>query len=411
MTTETLPNSPSKQQPLDFQALGLLPRLVRTVNQLGYASPTPIQAKAIPPAIEGLDVLGSARTGTGKTAAYVLPLLQRLLDTSPSLAQASHGVKPHGRGHFGSPARVLILAPTRELAVQIGASVSAYAKGTGMRQCVIYGGVHQDSQVRGLRRGADIIIATPGRLCDLLSQGHVALEHIQILVLDEFDRMLDQGFLPDIRRVVALLPKERQTLLFSATTPKSLEPIIGKILREPVRISVSTQSSTPTEIAQSVWFLEPSQKRAALDVLLRDPAVTRAVVFTRTKRGASRVATTLSGAGIVADAIHGNKSQSARQRTLNRFRGGGMQVLVATDVAARGLDIDGISHVVNYDMPHDPESYVHRIGRTARAGSSGAAVSFCTQAERQTLTRIERLIAQTISAHPRSAALRRQRAL
>lgn len=403
----TLTAEPSSASP-SFSSLGLNPLLLRAIGKAGYESPTPIQAQAIPAALEGRDVLGCARTGTGKTAAYVLPVLQQLLHTARPTAPVPAG--RNGRSHQPSRlARTLILAPTRELAAQIGDSVRTYGQGSDLRHVVIYGGVRQDAQVRELRRGVDMVIATPGRLCDLVAQGHIDLSGISMFVLDEFDRMLDQGFLPAIRRVVGMLPKERQTFLFSATTPPSLEPLVRTLLRDPIRISVAKQSSTPVQIAQSVWFLEPSAKRAALDSLLREPDVTRALVFTRTKRGASRVATVLAGAGIVADAIHGNKSQNARQRTLNRFRGGALQVLVATDVAARGLDVDDVSHVVNYDMPDDPESYVHRIGRTARAGAFGAAISFCTSAERSTLSRIERLISQPISDHPRSSRQRQQR--
>lgn len=403
----TLIAEPSSESP-SFTSLGLNPLLLRAIGKAGYECPTPIQAQAIPAALEGRDVLGCARTGTGKTAAYVLPVLQQLLITPRPTTSVRGGrnSRAHQPRHL---ARTLILAPTRELAAQIGDSARTYGQGSDLRHVVIYGGVRQDAQVRALQRGADVVIATPGRLCDLVNQGHIDLSAITMFVLDEFDRMLDQGFLPAIQRIVGMLPKARQTFLFSATTPPSLEPLVGKLLRDPVRISIAKQSSTPAQIAQSVWFLEPAAKRAALDSLLREPEVTRALVFTRTKRGASRVATVLAGTGIAADAIHGNKSQNARQRTLNQFRAGALQVLVATDVAARGLDVDDVSHVVNYDMPNDPESYVHRIGRTARAGAVGAAISFCTSAERSTLSRIERLISRPISAHPRSVGQRQQR--
>lgn len=403
----TLTTEPSSESP-SFASLGLDPLLLRAIGKAGYEQPTPIQAQAIPAALNGRDVLGCARTGTGKTAAYVLPILHQLLHTAHPTAPRLMG-RNGRRPQPSCSARTLILAPTRELAAQIGDSVRTYGKGSNLRHVVVYGGVRQGAQVRELRRGVDMVIATPGRLCDLAAQDHIDLSGISMFVLDEFDRMLDQGFLPAIRRVVGMLPKQRQTFLFSATTPPSLEPMVRSLLRDPVRISVAKQSSTPVQITQSVWFLEPSAKRAALDSLLREPDVTRALVFTRTKRGANRVATVLAGAGIVADAIHGNKSQNARQRTLNRFRGGALQVLVATDVAARGLDVDDVSHVVNYDMPDDPESYVHRIGRTARGGAFGAAISFCTAAERSTLSRIERLISQPISDHPRSSSQRPKR--
>ena len=371
-----------------FQALGLSDVLLRAVHGAGYSEPTPIQAQAIPPALEGRDVLGCARTGTGKTAAFVLPTLARWLAWRADLA-ARKTTGPR-------TIHTLVLAPTRELAAQIGESIATYGKHTDVRYCVIFGGVSQNRQTDELRRGVDIVVATPGRLCDLIDQRLVRLSDIHTLVLDEFDRMLDQGFLPAIKRVLKELPVQRQTLLFSATIPEPLESIVKKIVRDPVRVTVSKTSSTPDQIEQGVCFIEQPDKRHMLEHLLRRGGIARAVVFTRTKHGANRVAEHLQRAGIDAEAIHGNKSQNARERALGRFRTGDLHVLVATDLASRGIDIDDISHVINYDIPVDPESYVHRIGRTARAGRSGSAITFCTREDRPTLTRIERLTGQPL---------------
>jgi ATP-dependent RNA helicase RhlE len=376
--------SPAQSAP-GFSGLGLLGSLLHALRAAQHAVPTPIQTQAIPPALLGRDVLGCARTGTGKTAAFVLPTLQRLL-SSP----AERGSKP--------AVRALILAPTRELASQIGDSIAEYGRGTGVRHLVIFGGVSQERQVRELRRGADILVATPGRLLDLIDQGLARIDAIEILVLDEFDRMLDQGFLPAIRRVLTNVPGRRQTLLFSATMPRELEAVVKQIVRDPVRVAVNATAATPELIEQSVWFVEQAGKRSRLETLLRDPGIDCALVFARTKHGANRIVKHLVDAGIQADAIHGNKSQNARENTLARFRNGDLRVLVATDIAARGIDVDGISHVINFDLPADPETYVHRIGRTARAGRSGAALSLCTADERGTLTRIERLIGRSLRA-------------
>jgi ATP-dependent RNA helicase RhlE len=381
-----------------FQALGLSDVLLRAVHAAGYSEPTPIQAQAIPPALEGRDVLGCARTGTGKTAAFVLPTLARWLafraDAAAAKTQAPRFI------------HTLVLAPTRELAAQIGDSIATYGKHTGVRHVVIFGGVSQNRQTDELRKGVDIVVATPGRLCDLIDQRLVRLGEIHTLVLDEFDRMLDQGFLPAIKRVLKELPTQRQTLLFSATMPDSLESIVKRIVRDPVRITVSKTSSTPDQIEQNVCFIEQPEKRYMLEHLLRRGGIARAVVFTRTKHGANRVAEHLQKSGIDAEAIHGNKSQNARERALGRFKTGDLHVLVATDLASRGIDIDDISHVINYDIPVDPESYVHRIGRTARAGRSGSAITFVTREDRPTLSRIERLTGQScavIDAPPRDA--------
>jgi ATP-dependent RNA helicase RhlE len=373
-----------------FAELGLGAATLAAIEHAGYTVPTPIQQKAIGPALEGRDVLGCARTGTGKTAAFVLPMLERL----------EVSTERHRR------IRSLVLAPTRELAIQIGESITTYGKNASLRHVVVYGGVSQSRQVDALRRGVDVLVACPGRLCDLMSQGEVKLEDVQILVIDEFDRMLDDGFLPDIRRILARVPRDRQTLLFSATVPREVEPVLRDILRDPVRVSVHAQASTPDLVDQHVMHVGQSEKRSALANLLDRNDVTRALVFTRTKHGANRVVKQLGQTGLTAEAIHGNKSQNARQRSLERFKNGSLRVLVATDVAARGLDIDEVSHVVNFDLPVDPESYVHRIGRTARAGKTGMAISFCTPDERSTLVRIERMISRRIpvmsAGEPRS---------
>jgi ATP-dependent RNA helicase RhlE len=364
---------------------------VRAIERAGYERPTPIQIKAIPPALEGRDVLGCAQTGTGKTAAFVLPLLQKLMQRagearSPELESRSRR----------SRIRALILSPTRELAAQIGESIATYGKQSQLRHLVIFGGVSQSRQEQELSRGVDILVATPGRLCDLMGQSIISLAEVEVLVLDECDRMLDQGFWPSIRRIVKVVPRSRQTMLFSATMPKELEPLVAELTPDPVRVSVSKVASTPDRIDQAVWHVEQRSKRSVLERILRQPEVTRAVVFTRTKHGANRVAKQLTEAGVDAEAIHGNKSQNARERAMNGFRKGTLRVLVATDLASRGIDIDDVSHVINFDLPVDPESYVHRIGRTARAGRDGIAISLCSAEERDVLRRIERLIGQRL---------------
>ena len=359
-----------------FSALGLREPILRAVNAEGYTTPTPIQTQAIPHVMQGRDLLGCAQTGTGKTAAFALPLLHRL--TEPGRARR--------RG-----ASVLVLVPTRELAVQINDSFGVYGRHAGIRRAVIFGGVSQNAQVESIRRGVDVLVATPGRLLDLMSQGHVPLADVETLVLDEADRMLDMGFIDPIRRVIAKLPARRQNLLFSATMPAPIAALADQILRNPARVSVAPVATTADNIAQWVLFVRHADKRALLREVLRDPGMTRVIVFTRTKHGANRVAGDLAKTGVCAEAIHGNKSQNARQRALAGFRAGQVRVLVATDLAARGIDVDGVSHVVNFELPNEPESYVHRIGRTARAGARGIALSFCDASERTFLRDIERL--------------------
>jgi ATP-dependent RNA helicase RhlE len=369
---------------------------VRAVRAEGYPAPTPIQERAIPHVLAGKDVLGCAQTGTGKTAAFALPILQRLAALHP--ARAEH--------HGARPIRVLVLSPTRELASQIGDSFGAYGRHVGFRHAVVFGGVGQDAQTRALRRGIDILVATPGRLLDLMGQGFVRFEGLEVLVLDEADRMLDMGFIHDVRRVIAALPRKRQTLLFSATMPRDIEDLARSILSAPVRVEVTPQATTVDSVDQSVYFVETQKKRALLEELLRDPRVTRALVFTRTKHGANRLARLLERASLRAEVIHGNKSQNARERALEGFKTGQTRVLVATDIAARGIDVEGISHVINYDLPNVPESYVHRIGRTARAGASGIAISLCDGEERAYLHDIEKLIRRQIRVnreHPYAA--------
>jgi len=366
-----------------FAAFGLRVPVLRAVAAEGYSTPTPIQVQAIPFVMQGRDLLGCAQTGTGKTAAFALPLLHRMSDP----AQTKRRVGP----------RVLVLAPTRELAVQIADSFRVYGKHVSLNYGVILGGVSQGSQVATLRRGVDVLVATPGRLLDLMSQGCVPLADVETLVLDEADRMLDMGFIDPIRRIIAKLPAKRQNLLFSATMPPAIATLAGQILRDPAKVSVAPAATTVDTVSQSVYFVRQSDKRTLLREVLRDPALTRAIVFTRTKAGANRVTRDLNAAGVTADAIHGNKSQNARQNALTGFRNGKVRVLVATDIAARGIDVDGISHVINFELPNEPESYVHRIGRTARAGASGVALSFCDAAERTYLRDIERLTRKSLS--------------
>ncbi len=367
-------NTPSK-----FSELGLAEPLCRALAARNYDEPTPIQAQAIPLLLDGRDLLGIAQTGTGKTAAFALPVLQRL--GAPSRA--------------GRP-RALVLAPTRELAIQIADGFRAYGAHTKLRLAVIFGGVSQHAQVAGLRRGADIIVATPGRLLDLMEQRHVDLGAVTSLVLDEADRMLDMGFIRDVRKIVAALPRARQSLLFSATMPAEVEKLARDILRDPARVDIAPKTVTVEAIAQSVHFVEGPAKLDLLSDLMADRRLARVIVFTRTKHRANRVAESLAKTGVAAEAIHGNKSQGARQRALDRFRRGAARVLVATDIAARGIDVSGVTHVVNFELPNEPESYVHRIGRTARAGADGIAVSFCEPAEYAFLRDIEKLIRMPI---------------
>jgi ATP-dependent RNA helicase RhlE len=348
-----------------------------------------IELKAIPHVLEGRDLVGCAQTGTGKTAAFVLPILQRM-----------HAARP-GRARAGAPPRTLVLSPTRELASQIGESFAIYGRHLSFASTVIFGGVGQQPQVSALRRGIDVLVATPGRLLDLMNQGFVSLERLEVFVLDEADRMLDMGFIHDVRRVIAKLPRQRQTLMFSATMPEAIRSLAADILDKPVRVDVTPVSSTAERIEQSVCHVPRREKAAALVSVLRDPALTRVLVFTRTKHGANRLVTQLERASIPAAAIHGNKSQGARERALAAFKSGRTSVLIATDIAARGIDVDGISHVINYDLPEVAEAYVHRIGRTARAGASGIAISFCDSEEREYLEQIEKLIRQRLRVVPR----------
>jgi ATP-dependent RNA helicase RhlE len=370
----------SKEMLMQFASLRLIEPLLRALVSEGYLTATPVQAQAIPPGLEGRDVLASAQTGTGKTAAFALPILQRLSQTTVP----------------GGKARCLVLCPTRELASQISDGFRAYGKYLRLRHTVIYGGVGQNPQVDSMRRGTDIVVATPGRLLDLMEQGHVDLRGIEVLVLDEADRMLDMGFIRDIRKIVAKLPAKRQTMLFSATMPTEIRQLAQTLLQKPAVVQVSPVATTPDGIEESVYFVEKRNKPELLAHLVNELPMSRAIVFTRTKHGADKVVRSLHASGIRAEAIHGNKSQNARQRALENFRASKIPVLVATDIASRGIDIDGVSHVVNYDLTHEPETYVHRIGRTARAGATGAAVSFCDAEERSNLRAIERLIRRPI---------------
>jgi ATP-dependent RNA helicase RhlE len=372
-----------------FDSLGLAEPLRLALRAENYFTPTPIQVQAIPILIRGKDLLGVAETGTGKTAAFALPLLHRLfLDTSEPRTP-------------GAP-RALILAPTRELAGQIAERVNAYGRHLNLRAAVIFGGVSQGQQVKALRSGVDILIATPGRLLDLCAQRHVRLDKVSILVLDEADRMLDMGFIHDVRKIVGYCRKERQTLLFSATMPPSIAKLAHDILRSPVRVDISPVKVTVERIEQRVYFVGAKDKRAVLTDLLKGPTMGQAIVFTRTKRGADRVCRHLVQAGLAAVALHGNKAQNARVRALDGFRSGKVRILVATDIAARGIDVPGISHVINFELPNEPESYVHRIGRTARAGAQGIALSLCDHSERSYLKAIERLMRANVDVveHP-----------
>ena len=362
-----------------FENLSLIEPILRAVRNEGYERPTPIQEKAIPHILAGKDILGCAQTGTGKTAAFALPILQRLFENR--------------RGSAARPViRTLVLTPTRELAAQIGESFRIYGKHTGLRQCVIFGGVDQRQQAAALKQGVDIVVATPGRLLDLMRQRLLRFDALEILVLDEADRMLDMGFIPDVRRIVSALPANRQTLFFSATLTPDIQHLAMSIIRDPVHVDVAPSATPVDKVKQVVYYVEKNDKRELLVHLLKDQSISRALVFTRTKHWADRVARYLTDAGLRVLAIHGNKSQTVRQRALESFRNGNVRVLVATDVAARGLDVDGISHVFNLDLPEEPEVYVHRIGRTARAGAEGVALSFCGRDERSMLSDIQKLI-------------------
>ncbi|MGN6546063.1 MAG: DEAD/DEAH box helicase [Aureliella sp.] len=405
---------------MSFDALGLPATILRVLEEEAYLEPTPIQAGSIPALLAGRDLLGSAQTGTGKTAAFSLPLIVRLSqrglqagsdssasDSRPAALRTRQGIGRNGRrgGQARTepfravpdrPVRGLILAPTRELAIQIQDSLRIYGRDSSLRQTVIVGGVSQFHQERALRQGADIVVATPGRLVDLMGQGVIDLSKVEIFVLDEADRMFDLGFLPDMKRITAALPRERQNVMFSATMPAPLEELANGVLRDPVRVSIEPVEETTNLIDQTLCYVPQSDKTRLLIKLLARDAGSRSIVFARTKHGADRIAEQLERAGIKAEALHGNKSQNARQRILASFKSSRPPVLVATDLAARGIDVDGVSHVFNFDLPNEPETYVHRIGRTGRAGATGRAIAFCAPAEMKHLVAIEKLMEEAI---------------
>lgn len=379
---------------MSFEKLNLIEPISRALKAEGYTTPTPIQEQSIPILLERGDLLGCAQTGTGKTAAFAIPILQ-LLHQDELYMKGPQGIK------------ALILTPTRELAIQIGDSFKAYGKFLKISHTVIFGGVSQHSQTQALRAGVDILVATPGRLLDLMNQRYVKLDHLKMLVLDEADRMLDMGFIHDVKKIIAKVPAKRQTIFFSATMPNEIASLANSILTNPKRVEVTPVSSTANTIQQSVYFVAKNDKRKLLHHLLQDNAIRSVLVFTRTKHGADRVVKDLAKTGIPAEAIHGNKSQNARQRALTNFKSGKTRVLVATDIAARGIDVDNLSHVINFELPNVPETYVHRIGRTGRAGASGISISFCDSEEREYLQDIQKLIGKNIPAvtnHPFTSA-------
>ncbi|MCC2600339.1 DEAD/DEAH box helicase [Sphingobacterium sp. FBM7-1] len=361
---------------MSFKNFGIIDPIIKAVNDIGYTLATPIQKQAIPLILEGKDIIGCAQTGTGKTAAFALPILQLLESDTKK---------------YKMP-RALVLVPTRELAIQIDQSVAAYSKHIRVSRLAIYGGVSQVTQVDRVRKGVDMLIATPGRLMDLINQGHVSLSEVKMLVLDEADSMLDMGFVHDIKRILKYIPQKRQTLFFSATMPNEIRKFANTILHHPAEINVSPVSSTAEKIVQSVSFVEKKDKAAFLANVLRNSDVKQTLIFTRTKHGADRLVRILGKGGIVAASIHGNKSQTARQRALSSFKNGGVNILIATDIAARGIDIQELPFVINYDLPVDSETYVHRIGRTGRAGKEGKALSLCSEEEKPTLLKIQKLI-------------------
>lgn len=368
---------------MSFENLNLIAPILDAIKKEGYEHPTPIQAKAIPVILQRKDLIGCAQTGTGKTAAFTLPLLQMLYEE-----------KKQNQGP--QVIKALILTPTRELAVQIGDSFSAYGRFAGLRHTVIFGGVSQKTQTDALRRGVDIVIATPGRLLDLIHQKQVHLRQVMTFVLDEADRMLDMGFIRDIQKIIAYLPQKKQTLMFSATMPPEILSLTRSLLNHPETVSVTPPATTVDSIKQGVYFIHKKDKKSLLLHLLKEKDIASALIFTRTKHGADHVTRDIRNAGINAEAIHGNKSQGARQTALNNFKSKKTRVLVATDIAARGIDVDELSHVINYELPNTPETYVHRIGRTGRAGLSGVAISFCDSEEKSFLRDINRLIAKPI---------------
>ncbi len=371
---------------MTFSNLKLIKPLVTALDNMGYNSPTPIQQQAMPHILEGRDIFGCAQTGTGKTAAFALPILQQL-----------HTHKA------GKQIRALILAPTRELASQISDSIKSYGKHLQVSHTTIFGGVSQNNQVKDLQRGVDILVATPGRLLDLMQQGYIRLSNVEYFVLDEADRMLDMGFIHDIKRIIPQLPAKRQTLFFSATAAPDIMKLANTLLKNPVHVSVNPVSSAAALVEQSVYYVAKENKRSLLKYVLKNDQIDHVLVFTRTKRGADKVAKELNNSGIKSEAIHGNKSQGARERALKGFKNRSIRVLVATDIASRGIDVDKLSHVINYEIPEQAETYVHRIGRTGRAGSGGKALSFCAHEELPYMKDINKLIKQTIevvSSHP-----------
>lgn len=368
---------------MNFKELHLIPPILKALELKGYKNPTPIQERSIPIILEGNDLLGCAQTGTGKTAAFAIPTLQRLCKS-----REEFGPKPG--------IKALIITPTRELAIQIDENFTAYSKGTGLKNIVIFGGIKQHSQVRKLQSGVDILIATPGRLLDLMSQGFISLKNLEIFTLDEADRMLDMGFIHDIKKVIAKLPAERQSLFFSATMPPAITKLANTLLTNPKRVEVAPVSSTAETVEQRLFLVDRSNKKKLLTHILEAHNIPSALVFTRTKHGANKIADFMNQSGIKAQAIHGNKSQNARQNALKNFKNRETRVLVATDIAARGIDIDELSHVINFEIPNEPETYVHRIGRTGRAKRTGAAFSFCDHEERSYIKDIHKLINKEI---------------
>lgn len=367
---------------MTFQELNIIAPILQALVTKGYVEPTPIQEKVIPHMLKGADVFGTAQTGTGKTAAFAIPILQKLYTGQTS--------------QKGSPIRALIMAPTRELAQQISDNFTDYGKGLRLKHTVIYGGVSQNPQTETLRKGIDILIATPGRLLDLINQGFIKLNNIEYFILDEADHMLDMGFLPDIKRIIAKLPSHRQTGFFTATVPSEIRALADSLLTNPAKVNVSPVSAPANSVEQSVYFVEKTDKRAMLQEIFETQDIETALIFTRTKHGADKVVKDLVKQGISAVAIHGNKSQANRQKALNGFKARTVKVLVATDIASRGIDVDKISHVINYELPEVPETYIHRIGRTARAGESGIAISFCASEEKSSLKDINKLLARDI---------------
>jgi len=365
-----------------FQELNIEPAIKEALDKAGYVTPTPIQMEAIPVLLEGKDLLGCAQTGTGKTAAFAIPILHRLVQFKKKCVPKQ--------------TRVLVLTPTRELAIQVHESFRTYGKKLNIYYALMFGGVGQSPQVKAMSRGVDVLVATPGRLIDLIEQGHVKLSDLEVFVLDEADRMLDMGFIHDLKKIIKMLPSKRHNLFFSATMPPDIEKLAHSILVNPVKVEVTPVSSTAEKISQTVMFVDRENKRPLLKEILSNKDFSKVIVFSRTKHGANKIVEYLGKGGIIGEAIHGNKSQTARQNALNNFKAGKIRVLVATDIAARGIDIDEVTHVINFDLPNEPESYVHRIGRTARAGSEGIAISFCDAEEKAFLRDIEKLIGKKI---------------